>query len=250
MKKIQDVCSHLIRFIQACFDRKLIELSMPIRGLFHLSAARLSFDGLVDHLIMLKLMAFHLAAYRTTVNASIDSILSLCRKSSGGSKKIAMLGVELDKRSSEESEAATVARMLIAEHSAFEGYYLAIRNQKTLTFTVEKVLKGIEFEGDSLDKRSLEHSFTKFDEMYWKIVQSGLGKDKTKQDKYRASIVIEVKERARSRMQAFDKVIFLMANIFAHWTLSNARHYMEAREQDDIGITSNSKQGTLDSLHA
>lgn len=204
-------------------------------------------ERIADLLIRMKMMTINISAYKKRIDEIIDNLLGDYKKRPGGAQKIGMLGLTLNAHLNQ-----GVSQMIIAEHAAFKGYALSLRNEKTLRFTADKVLEGLR--GDSVDARMLAAEYKKFDEEYWTLVEKGLLNPRQE--------ALEVVKKARmladsSATNYKDKVRSLMAHVFAYWTLDNSKHYaeanaMEAREEagSASGKSIQSKKNYLMQPHA
>ena len=203
----------------------------PTKKELIVDATDISYDEVADSLIDFKLMAVNISAYRGKVNSVIDKLLHYCKKSKDGVRKIATLSVELNSRgSSGEKGGDGVAQMLIAEHSVFQGFALSLRNTKTMQFTAEEVLSAIAREGNStrLNKDSLLTSFKEYEKEYWVLVEAGLSDIK----KQCENIFHKVASIRETEMPIKQKVRNFLVYVFSFWTLSNATHYLEAKDSD------------------
>lgn len=178
-------------------------------------------DKIVIALIKIKSVMIAIPAFKLQIDGLLNEFLKEYKQAKGGAQKIGLLGVKLNEHSN-----SAVAQRIINEHSAFHGYALSLRNEKTLRFTAADVVAALE--GDEINKASLLEQYQVFDKEYWALVESGLMN--------RQEVQRQIKEKAlliRATVYDRAKVISLMAHVFAWWTLSHAQHYSEAISSEE-----------------
>eukprot|EP01035_Chromulina_nebulosa_P021235 gene21235-27514_t len=218
-------------FAKNLFDEIEKRLKMQISEVLKIVDAELVndvadilYEDVVDTLIDVKSMALVLFLFQDAINRKIDVSLSKCKVSVNGNKKIGMLSVELNRRESTDSKGSDgLAQRIIAEHQAFKGFALSLRNTKTVNFTITEVLEGLQLEAALADE--LRTAYRQFEADYWKLVESGLGNTDFKCQE----LVAEVSNFSpRSSCPLIRRVLFYVVRIFAFWTLSNASDFLEA----------------------
>ncbi len=172
---------------------------------------------LIEKLIYLKFMSIHAPAFRRLTDDLIDKLLSNVKRQKSGAQHIAALGIELN---SVTGEHQSIAQMLIAEHETFKSYAVELRNEKTLRFGVNDVLKKLDSSSANvkLDVSMLEHSFKAYEELYWSLVEPGL----LHIEKAKEEIICDVKLLTTSSEACEKKIVKFAAYLFAYWTLSNS----------------------------
>ena len=203
----------------------------PTKKELIVGATDVSYDEVADSLVDLKLVAVSTSAYRGRVNSAIDRLLHYCKKSKDGVRKTATLSVELNSRgSSGEKGGDGVAQVLIAEHSVLQGFALSLRSTKTVQLTDEEVLSATAREGNStkLSKDSPLTSLKEYEKEYWVLVEAGLSDSK----KQCENIVHKTASTRETKVPIKQKVRNFLVYVFSFWTLSNATHYLEAKDSD------------------
>ena len=132
--------------------------------------------------------------------------------------------IGLDLNNHKVGETASVAQTLIADHAVFKGYARFLRNQKTQAYTIDQVL--CDLSGDDMDKAELLAQYSRFDEEWWSLVQTGLS---SSFDEYSTQLVNKALKVADSRTVSKDTMRGLLAHLFAYWTLSDSSHYHKAK---------------------
>ena len=187
--------------------------------------ARCDRGAFIEHLVEVKRLAVGVAVCRQAVHQMIDTLLRDLKALTpvGGAKEIAVLAVHLNEVRRAEHRAA--AQMLVADHDAFVGYALALRNERTLKFGVADVLQGLR--GDGLDSAALRDAHAAFDAEYWGLVQDGLRSPGA------ADRIVREAREAAAHAPTAATVRRLVAQVFAFWTLSHTQYYAEARGAAD-----------------
>ena len=195
------------------------------------------YERIANELINMKLVSNQIAQYKKRIDADfIDELLKDYKsRPNGAAGPSFFLDLTTYLTSIRTSDAPIVAQLL-AEHSAFYGHKLLLRNERVLRFTVENTLSNIT--GDDkhgnlhapLSKetkdRILEIS-KRFEEDYWALVGTGLEVDKDLETEL-AALVVKTKCVAEdSHLPQNEKILKLMALIFAYWTLNGSKHYQE-----------------------
>lgn len=201
---------------------------------------------ILEKLLQLKLLAIHVPHLQGIVNQAIDQVLkTYMRNKRTGAKRISALSLLL---MDPEVPHLTAARQLIADHEAFKHALIQLRNQKTLTLSVDDVLDTMERENASTEgdtakidnthlntaelKRYYEKGFGYDAEyfyhgVYWTLVQAGLPRiDAALLEIVEAWKVIKDDDD----LPKDEKIVQIVAHIFAYWTLANAAQ----GEGDDI----------------
>ncbi len=175
--------------------------------------------NLLSHqLILLKLMSIALPRFMKKINKEIDAGLFTVSKERNGAQKLASLGLLLRQIEGDEQDPAI---RLINEHSAFEGFAVSIRNEKTLRYKSEQVLGDLR--GDKIEVSILAKAIKEHEKIYWGLVEDGL----VKIDEAKESIVINARKIARSACSPVEKMVGLSAHLFAYWTLENSSRYLD-----------------------
>jgi GTP-binding protein EngB required for normal cell division len=188
-------------------------------------------------LITMRSIAIHIPIYKKKIDDILEQVLLGFAKELEGSQKIGMLGAHLNNH----QENSSVAQMIIAEYTAFKGYALLLRNEKTSRSTVENILdlekiekgvrprktgRGVRSEGDLINESILYEKYKFFDAEYWRLVEKGLLNLRS----VKSNIQHQIKLIADGKDAYEDKVIKLMVHVFAYWTLERSNHYVEARD--------------------
>ncbi len=183
--------------------------------------------ALIQYLLQLKLMSIHAPTFKSMADKVIDDLLKAIKKERGGAQRIATIGIELNQR---DDECQALAQMLIAEHDAFKSYAIELRNEKTLRFGLDYVLEKIEKNRANTDLHvdQLTAFYAAYTSIYWNLVESGL----LQIESALKSIVQAVKVIVGSGEPHQQKVIQLMAHLFAYWTLMNAEERAAAAEEE------------------
>jgi hypothetical protein len=134
---------------------------------------------------------------------------------------------------------APIASQILADHAAFTGHKLLIRNERILRFTVEATMHDITGDDETTSGQQLDQA-TKdrivqisrlFEDEYWSLVEAGLRGVKFPHAELE-SIVRKTDEIAKKKgLPVKQKIRSLMAHVFAYWTLSESKHYQEAKAQ-------------------
>ncbi len=211
-------------------DRKF---GLKIRALRDQAWNETSPEKTIEIFITLKTIAINIPVYKKKIDESLDDLLLDFKKQPDGSKKVAILCLQLKAHMNH-----GIAKMLIAEHTAFRGYVLALRNEKTLRFKIDDVLdanidrqgkvKGLQCrdytasDPQFFNRENLREHYRLFDEEYWSLVEPGLINLQEALQK----ILVNAKMIAEGN--ELDKLRRLIAHVFAYWTLSNAQYFSEA----------------------
>ena len=121
--------------------------------------------------------------------------------------------------------------MILADHSVFKGFSLSLRNTKTLQFSVADVMNNIS--GTDINKDRLRADYNSFETEYWKIVEQGLSNTKDAC----VQIVNSTSDMAGKVRTCKSKIVYFLIHIFSYWTLSNATHFLEAKNANDSDDT-------------
>ena len=230
--QLQGLSKFIMDSLEIEFKKMLQKLLKPIDDSSEEEFDDIEYDVIADMLIDAKLMAIHISGFCQITNKEIDKALSKLKNTKDGNKKIGSLSVVLVGRSSDGCKGSDgTAQMIIAEHSVFTGFSLSLRNTKTLQFTIEQVLEkldGTNVTPGTLNK--LRELYNEFEGEYWKIVENGLGDI----DNKKLDILSKTKTYAEDKnLLTKSKISSIIANIFAFWTLSNATHFLEAKEVEE-----------------
>jgi hypothetical protein len=134
---------------------------------------------------------------------------------------------------------APIASQILADHAAFTGHKLLIRNERILRFTVEDTMHSITGDDETTSGQKLDQATKNrlvqisrlFEEEYWSLVEVGLEGVMFPHAELE-SIVRKTEEIAKKRgIPQKQKIRSLMAHVFAYWTLSESKHYQEAKAQ-------------------
>ncbi|ETO36876.1 hypothetical protein RFI_00186, partial [Reticulomyxa filosa] len=190
---------------------------------------------LIPRLVEMKTMSVYLFEFKDTINKRIDALLTAYKKKSSG-VDIAALATQL------EEELTGVGKMIVAEHSVFKGFSVALFNQKTLAHGIDYVLEKIRAKGDPIDKSKLRKMYDEFNTKYRQFVQSNLSK--VKNDPKQLSVfannarmcargIKQIPGNEKWDASVRDNIPEVMANIFALWTLQQAQYYHDAQDVKD-----------------
>ena len=226
---LQGFAKNLFDEIRTSLKRRISEVLLTVDAELDNDVSDISYEDAVDTLIDIKTMAVNIFLFQVEINRKIDRSLSKCKASSNGNKKIGMLSVELNRRESTDRKGSDgLAQRIIAEHQAFKGFALSLRNTKTVNFTITDVLQGLQLEAALADEILL--AYRQFEEEYWRLVESGIGNVENKCKE----LVAEVSNFSpRSSLPLIRRVLFYVVRIFAYWTLSNASDFLEAVGDDE-----------------
>ena len=193
----------------------------------------------------LKLFATNLPEFNEGINQKIDKVLENYSINNKAQKGLAMakLSTEL------ENDPEGIGLEIITEHKIFKGQSISLFNQSTQRHDIEYVLRNLE--GNDIDKQLLLESFTLFDKTYKSLVKSYISKfersDKhTDKNKILGELVRNIKsmlEKMRINKikkksyewdaNGRDKIIELVANILALWTLKNTDYFEQMKGVDE-----------------
>lgn len=189
---------------------------------------------LIDALIQLKLMAVHAPTFKDNTENLIDKVLFLIKKQKGGVQRIAKLGIELNKR---DDEYQAEAQMLIAENDAFKSYAIELRNEKTLRYGFDYVLEKLlnNKSNINIDVAQLKKYYENYEKKYWEIVEPGL----LQIGKTKKSIIQEAKNISNNDAATDEKILSLMSNIFAYWTLMHSNNMHDVDDTDSETASTN-----------
>lgn len=201
---------HLLRLVERAFEDKLKAIRESITAIKDI-------DELCQHLARMKWMTIG-SPYLDKINKEIDATLLSISKEPDGGKKVATLGLALRHL---EGELQDPAIRLINEHTAFKNVATYLRNQKTLRYTSEDVLRDLT--GDQIDSAKLLKAMKQYEVLYWELVEKGLPKIK----EVKREIIEKVKEIHKESGSKSDKMISITAHLFAYWTLDNSSNYMD-----------------------
>ena len=196
-----------------------------------------SYEEIAKELISMKLATTQMAIHKKRIDTEfIDQLLCAYKtRSNGGAGTSFFLDLSIYLSNIRTSD-APIAAQILSDHAAFYGHKLHLRNEKVLRLTVDDVLSNVtgDDKGGNLNKLLSNRAkdrllmITKvFEEDYWTIVGAGLefGKDL---DTELAAIVDKAKGVAgQPDLPQNDKVLKLMALIFAYWTLNGSKHYQD-----------------------
>lgn len=185
----------------------------------------------LQSLISLKMMSVYSPSFKGMIDKKINTLLAKV-KQHNGSQAVAKLGIELNAYvcTEEQADQQGVPQMIISEHDAFKSYATELRNEKTLRFGIDYVLDKLKANvaNDDLNTSKLKNSYESFEKTYWELVENGLlGVENAKED-----IVKNAWDIANSDVAYHDKVIQLVANLFAYWTLMNSTEFNNEEESD------------------
>ena len=112
----------LMADVEGAFGNACVNIIKTVQDEVMSDAVDVSYDEVADTLIDIKLMAVHIASYRSHANKAIDDLLNKFKRTKDGPKKIGTLSVELNSRCSNGGKGGEgLSQMIIAEHSAFQG---------------------------------------------------------------------------------------------------------------------------------
>jgi hypothetical protein len=182
-----------------------------------------------DTLLNLKRVACVVPWLNQKVGLHIDTVLASYTTHHEfygiGAHIIAQLGMRFNQDGSN-----PMAQRIVAEHAAFEGYAIFLRNQKTLTFTVEDVVANTTCETNATvpTAHRLLELYSGFDKCYGDLVERGLCADRP--EAATQQVVGDVRTLLSTGVEHVD-VVVLLGHIFAFWTLSKTKHYQQALSQ-------------------
>ncbi|ETO30348.1 hypothetical protein RFI_06774, partial [Reticulomyxa filosa] len=187
---------------------------------------------LIPRLVEMKTISVHLFKFKHSINKLIDTLVIAYKKKSNGGVDIAALATQL------EEESTGVGKMIVAEHSVFKGFSVALFNQKTLAHGIDYVLEKIEAKGDPIDTSKLKKMYDEFNTKYRKLVQDNLAK--IKNDSKQLSVfannarmcargIKQIQDNEKWDASVRDSIPEMMANIFALWTLQHVQYYHDAQ---------------------
>jgi hypothetical protein len=219
---------------QPTFQRKILPL---LKDDFILPAAS---KEIADFLMALKKLANGIPNFKARANKAIDTLMVMAKKEIG-SQIIGRLRIHLNK------ELSGTGRMLIADHKSFAGSEVKDFNERTNAHGIDYVLDNLEGNTagrlpDVVDrniKQSLERRYKDFEREYTGLYKKCLGRPE-----YRAELIDDIKHKARKvsvkkdgicwDTLAKDRVISLMAHIFALWTVENKKYYQDANYEGSL----------------
>lgn len=209
-------------------------------------------DGVAEGLVELFAMKAAIPCFSEEIRVKASSIVVVTDESSD---RIDAISIALLNMRSLPSGREGVPKRIIAEMDAFKGYALSIRNEVTKRVSVDTILDTMAITrtlrhsavgggsggggggGVGLSMKdlvrlgpivagSLKSQFEFIDAAWWDIVSTGLGDT----DRACARVVSATKQVVRDGSMALsEKIAVLMANLFAHWSLSNSSSFMDAR---------------------
>ncbi|ETO12088.1 hypothetical protein RFI_25289 [Reticulomyxa filosa] len=153
---------------------------------------------------------------------TLNSQLKKMEKSNRG-VGIAILAIQL------EEDPTGMGGTIVAEHSVFKGFSVALFNYKTKAHRIDHILEKIRAKGDPIDTLKLKEMYDKFNTKYRQLVQSNLTKVK---DTRNNSVYLQIMQKyvlVVSQGPGDERWDAAMANIFALWTLQQAQYYHDAQ---------------------
>ena len=175
----------------------------------------------VDVLVQMKSLSVNVPSLKSEVDRQIDEALHAYTQDRHQADVIGSMGLLLNNHSN-----VIMGGMLVAEHAAFQGYSLFLRNEKTLKFGVDRVLEEMKKHNPAIDVKLLSSMHKEFDQEYWELVKQALTKRGVDEDM--AKIVCNARLLAEKKGSSVS-IITLLAHVFAYWTLSNSEHYVKAK---------------------
>jgi hypothetical protein len=221
---------------QPWFQKKILPL---LKDNFILPAAS---KAIADLLMALKKLANGIPSFKAVANKAIDALMVMAKKKIG-SQIVGRLRIHLN------DELSGTGRMLIADHKSFAGSQVKDFNERTNAHGIDYVLDNLEGNTtgrlpnvvDRDIKQSLERRYKDFEREYTDLYKKCL-----KRPEYCAELIDNIKHKARKVSvkkdgicwdgSAKDRVISLMAHIFALWTVENKKYYQDANDEGSLKV--------------
>ena len=183
-----------------------------------------------DLLVELKTMSLRIPSFKDKINKIIDDTLAAFSRNRDTYQVIGALSVYISKHANN-----AVASELLAQHSAFQGYSIFLRNKKTLTFKVEDVIKKLESEPeDAMNVSILEEYVRKCEKQWGDLVKIGItGVLEEELEKLVNDKTVQ-KGAEATGSSSLEAVCQIVARLFAFWTLQNSeKYYKQALDTDE-----------------
>ena len=196
-----------------------------------------SYEDIAKEVISMKLAATQMAIHKKKIETEfIDQLLNdYERRPNGGAGSSFFLDLSIYLSNIRTSD-APIAAQILSDHAAFYGHKLLIRNKKVLNLTVDGILEKVTVDdkdgnlykplGNQAKDRLLETSKV-FEEDYWALVGAGVECGKDLETELSAIVDKAKCVAVRSDLPQNEKILKLMALIFAYWTLHGSKHYQE-----------------------
>lgn len=248
------ICSHLAESalsshgaVKSALKERLIEMTTVLSSI--------SVNDIVSVLIALKVASRGIITFANEINRFIDKFMLSVKQLSNGSRLLAQVSLQLKGELSDDE--SPYGQQLITEHSVFKNYATELRNEKTLRFTAEDVLKDMlnDRQNDLFDAGFLSFWYQTFQALYWPVVEQGIygsvGLDGQKSKIIKAvksivsgdyqqvygsfpdvvfdlvpgssNLVINAEGASSSSSVEKLKVITYLSLVFAYWTLHNSK---------------------------
>ena len=196
-----------------------------------------SYQEIAKELISMKLATTQMAIHKKRIDTEfIDALLSTYEKRPlGGAGSSFFLGLSTYLSNVLTSD-APIAAQILSDHNAFYGHKLLLRNEKVLRLTVADILKNItgDDEGGNLSETLSDRAKARllaisevFVEEYWALVGAGLTSGKDLEIELAALVAKAKGVAGQTNLPHDEKVLKLMALIFAYWTLNGSKHYQD-----------------------
>jgi len=170
-------------------------------------------EKFVTALLQLKVIAIKISTCGSTIEKKIVAIVNTVQKSKPS--LIQQIYLTLDQHTQSD-----IAKRIIADTPTFEKFSIEMRYRKCAAFTVDKILEDTEFLRSShVHIDMLLIYYQAFDDTYKDLVNKGL-----LHADFLPNLSCRAHQIALSTVPYQQKVIALMAHIFAYWTL---KHYYE-----------------------
>ncbi|ETO33241.1 hypothetical protein RFI_03866 [Reticulomyxa filosa] len=193
-------------------------------------------ENLVNCLVKVKIISVNMFDFKDNINKRIDELLNTFKKKNSSGLNIATLALEFEK------ESTGVGKMIVAEHSVFKGYSIALFNQKIKAHGIDHVLDKMRVKGDPIDKSKLKKMYEDFYAKYNQLVHDNLLK--VKEDPKQLDVfannarlcargIKQIPEDENWDASIRNSIPEMMANIFALWTLQQVQYYHDAKGVDN-----------------
>ncbi|CAL6043161.1 Helicase-related_protein [Hexamita inflata] len=205
-------------------------------------------QNMITRLIQYKQMSVDINILRSSINSGIDSVLHFIYQSDNGPLKISEIGSKLNIHTN-----AQITQLILKEHSKFKNYQLELRNQGSLTFTLDDVLddqadekvrldlgieraKGLSIQvqdncrslvDQPVNRAEIKQMYQEFDTKYWAQVEPYLYKVQDGLDVLKQLVQFASQQKVFSKQNKID----ILASVLAYWTLSNTTDYIDSNDK-------------------
>lgn len=205
-----------------------------------------SLETTVSELIDLKTMSNQVALFKSVIDTKIDEVLSKYMER----EKVFQMPIISKMANILNRIGNDVSSQIINDHDAFEGDAIFNRNLRIQAKNPQTLLASLR--GDNCEEENKERLLYHCEEFYKKynsLVNSGLTKivrnPRDEADNILTGLATASRDLVKENMPQPMKIRDLIAHIFAHWTLSKAKHYKDyhLRQADQKGVDTGDEEG-------